>query len=110
MNKPLVSIVMNCFNGEKFLKRALKSIINQRYYNWELIFWDNLSTDQSKNIFLSFDDKRLKYFCSKKFKKLYDARNDALEKCNGKYISFLDVDDCWLEEKLNKQVELLVNH
>ena len=65
MNKPLVSIVMNCFNGEKFLKRALKSIINQRYYNWELIFWDNLSTDQSKNIFLSFDDKRLKYFCSK---------------------------------------------
>ena len=107
MSKPLVSIVMNCFNGEKFLKRALTSIINQKYYNWELIFWDNLSTDQSKNIFLSFDDKRFKYFCSKKFKKLYDARNDALEKCNGKYISFLDVDDCWLEEKLSKQVELL---
>lgn len=107
MNKPLVSIVMNCFNGEKFLKRALKSIINQKYENWELIFWDNLSTDQSKNIFLDFKDKRFKYYCSEKFKRLYDARNDALKKCEGEYISFLDIDDYWYEEKLNKQIQLM---
>ena len=107
MNEPLVSIIMNCFNGEKFLKRALKSIVDQKYSNWELIFWDNLSIDQSKSIFLSFNDKRFKYYCSEKFKKLYNARNDALSKCRGEYICFLDIDDYWYEEKLYKQVQLL---
>ena len=107
MNMPLVSIVMNCYNGEKYLSRALKSIILQKYSNWELIFWDNLSTDQSKKIFLQFNDKRFQYYKSEKFKILYEARNDALNKCKGKYITFLDVDDYWLEEKLSKQVKLL---
>ena len=46
----LVSIVLNCFNGEEFLKAALSSVINQTYENWELIFWDNKSTDKSKII------------------------------------------------------------
>lgn len=107
MNEPLVSIVMNCFNGETFLKRALESVIKQTYSNWELIFWDNLSTDKSKNIFLSINDNRLKYFSSEKFKILYVARNDALTKCNGKYITFLDTDDYWYAEKLMSQVQLL---
>ena len=49
---PLVSIIMNCHNGEKFLK-SLKSIINQTYKNWELIFWDNNSYDNSRKIFKS---------------------------------------------------------
>ena len=49
-NNPLVSIIMNCFNGEKYLKESLTSIINQSYTNWELIFWDNKSTDQSSQI------------------------------------------------------------
>ena len=42
MNRPLVSIIMNCFNGETYLNEALKSILNQTYKNWELIFWDNI--------------------------------------------------------------------
>ena len=48
MNKtqPLVSILMNCFNGEKYLTEAIKSILNQSYKNWELIFWDNISDDR----------------------------------------------------------------
>ena len=49
--QPLVSIIMNCYNGEEYLDESLKSIINQSYQNWELIFWDNLSTDNSKKIF-----------------------------------------------------------
>ena len=48
--KPLISIIMNCFNGERFLDRALNSIIKQKYSNFELIFWDNISTDGSKDI------------------------------------------------------------
>ena len=59
---PLVSIIMNCHNGEKYLKKSLQSIKNQEYKNWELIFWDNKSSDKSKKIFSQFKDKRFKYF------------------------------------------------
>ena len=45
---PLVSVIVNCYNGQKYLKDCLRSIVNQTYKNWELIFWDNFSTDQSK--------------------------------------------------------------
>ena len=62
MNKKLVSIVVNCFNGEKYLKKTLNSIQKQKYENWELIFWDNQSTDKSKAIFESFKEPRFKYF------------------------------------------------
>ena len=63
--KNLVSIIMNCHNGETFLREAIKSVLNQSYKKWELIFWDNNSTDKSAQIFKSFKDKRLKYFFSR---------------------------------------------
>ena len=60
MNKqPLVSIIMNCYNGEKYLAESLESILSQTYQNWELIFWDNLSTDNSKKIFEKYKDNRI---------------------------------------------------
>ena len=62
VENPLVSIIVNCFNGEKYLKRALQSILNQTYKNWEVVFWDNCSSDDSKKIFLEFQDSRFKYF------------------------------------------------
>ena len=55
-DNPLISIIMNCYNGEKYLQEALDSVINQTYKNWELIFWDNQSTDQSAEIFNSYVD------------------------------------------------------
>ena len=69
-DQPLVSIIMNCYNGEKYLNKAIDSIISQTYKNWELIFWDNFSNDKSENIFRKFKDKRLKFFKGKKFVKL----------------------------------------
>ena len=63
----LISIIVNCYNGEKYLKQALESIQKQNYTNWELIFWDNQSTDNSKAIFDSFNESRFKYFYSEKF-------------------------------------------
>jgi len=102
--KSLVSIIMNCYNGEKYLKDSIRSILNQEYKHWELIFWDNKSRDKSKKIFLKFKDKRLKYFCAKKFTNLYTARNLAIRKVKGDIITFLDVDDLWLPKKLLKQV------
>ena len=58
-NNPLVSIIMNCHNGEKYLKNSLQSVIDQTYKNWELIFWDNRSIDNSKEIVESFKENRI---------------------------------------------------
>ena len=81
--EPLVSVIMNCYNGERYLEEAIDSIIDQTYNNWELIFWDNQSTDKSANIFKKYNDKRLKYYYSNKHTLLYEARNFALKKSKG---------------------------
>lgn len=104
---PLISIIMNCFNGEKYLSQSIQSIIDQSYKNWELIFWDNLSNDSSKAILGEFSDCRIKYFKSKKFLTLYQARNEALEKAKGDYVTFLDTDDIWVADKLQIQLNFV---
>ena len=106
-NQPLVSVIMNCHNGEKYLKQSILSVINQTYKNWEIIFWDNKSNDQSAKIVKSFKDKRIKYFKSNKFEKLYRTRNLAIKKSKGKYICFLDTDDLWNKNKLSSQINLI---
>jgi len=100
---------MNCYNGEKFLEDSLKSIVNQTYKNWELIFWDNCSIDNSRIIFKSFFDKRFRYFYSSQFTTLYKARNKAIAKSKGKYISFCDTDDMWIDNKLELQIKKFKN-
>lgn len=108
-NRPLVSIIMNCHNGENYLADALKSIINQTYKNWELVFWDNCSKDKSRIVFKNFSDKRFRYFYSSKYTTLYEARNKALAKTKGEYISFCDTDDMWIKNKLELQVKKFKN-
>ena len=66
--KGLVSIIMNCHNGEKYLKEAIQSVINQEYNNWELIFWNNNSSDNSEKIFKNFKDKKVGLVYSKYIK------------------------------------------
>lgn len=104
--KPLISVIINCFNGQKFLKKTLSSLRKQTYKNWELIFWDNHSTDNSKKIFKTFKDKRFKYFKSKSHSALYDARNKAVKKSKGEFLCFLDCDDWWVSTKLEEQIKL----
>ncbi len=104
-NKGLVSVIMNCHNGATFLKEAIQSILNQKYKRWELIFWDNNSTDNSAKIFKNFKDKRLKYFFRKKKVSLYESRNSAIKKAKGEFIAFLDADDLWLPNKLLLQIK-----
>ena len=106
-NEPLVSIIINCFNGEKYLRKCVESIISQTYKNWEIIFWDNKSSDRSAQIFKSYKDIRLKYYLADNHSSiLYQARNYALDKASGEFIAFLDTDDWWLPTKLNKQIIL----
>lgn len=109
MQNNLVSIIMNCHNGEKYLSEAIKSVINQTHINWELIFWDNCSIDKSSTIVKNFKDHRIKYFKSLNFTNLGEARKLAFEKCTGEYVAFLDSDDIWYKEKLEKQLKYFEN-
>jgi glycosyltransferase involved in cell wall biosynthesis len=108
--QPLISIIMNCYNGEKYLNEALNTVLNQSYTNWEIIFWDNQSVDDSCQIFKSYNDKRFKYFLSNEHTTLGKARNLAVEKASGDWLAFLDSDDEWLFDKLEKQVSSIKNH
>ena len=105
-SKPLVSVIMNCYNGEKYLKESVESVLSQNYKNWELIFWDNKSEDRSATILKSYEDSRIKYFCANKHTLLYEARNEAIKKTSGKFIAFLDTDDFWEKDKLDLQIPL----
>lgn len=97
---------MNCHNGERFLCDAIESVYAQTYRNWEIIFLDNASNDASKEIALSFDSK-IKYYSTKEKITLGEARNLALKKAQGEYICFLDCDDLYFPQKLDRQVNLM---
>ena len=109
LEQPLVSIIINCYNGEKYLSKALDSITLQTYKNWEVVFWDNRSNDKSAEIFKRYknNDNRLKYYLAPKHSNiLYKARNDALKNASANFIAFLDVDDWWLPTKLEQQIPM----
>ena len=102
---PLVSILMNCFNGEKYLRESLESVLSQTYKNWELIFWDNQSTDHSADIFKGYKDTRMKYFLAPKHTNLGGGRAKAYPLLTGEFFAILDTDDLWLPNKLEEQLK-----
>lgn len=102
---PQVSVIMNCLNCSKYLREAIDSVYAQTYKDWEIIFWDNASTDDSAEIAKSYDEK-LSYFRGDQTIPLYAARNMALQHARGQFIAFLDCDDMWLPAKLEKQMGL----
>ena len=101
---PLVSVIMNCHNSDKYLEESINSVLVQTYKNWELIFWDNNSTDHSRKIVETFKDKRIKYFFNNEYTSLGQARNLAIENSTGLFIGFLDCDDLWMPRKLELQI------
>tara|TARA_B110001450_G_scaffold180431_1_gene168573 strand:- start:525 stop:1445 length:921 start_codon:yes stop_codon:yes gene_type:complete len=103
---PLVSVIVNCHNGEQYLKQALDSIYKQDYSNFEIIFWDNQSTDGSRKVTLEYDN-RLKYHLASEHSGLGAARDSAIQEANGEYICFLDVDDLFAEGRLREQVAFM---
>ena len=102
-----VTVIMNVHNGEEFISEAIQSVINQTYKNWELLIWDNLSTDNTFGVISSFQDKRIIYVKSEIFDELYTARNKAIDISNGDLITFLDSDDIWLPNKLEEQSNIM---
>ncbi len=103
--EPLVSVIINCFNGDKFLKQAIDSVYAQTYQNWEIIFWDNCSTDNSAKIAKGYNQK-LRYYKSEQNTNIGIARVEATNRANGKYIAIIDCDDIWLPEKLEQQIKI----
>lgn len=103
---PLVSIIINCYNSEAYLKETIDSVISQTYENWEIIFWDNQSKDRSSEIINSYNDQRIKYFYSETHTSLGCARNMALTKVSGELCKFLDADDVIYPNHLEKIVPL----
>jgi glycosyltransferase involved in cell wall biosynthesis len=99
---PTFSVVMNCLNGERFLREAIESVYNQTFKDWEIIFYDSGSTDNSVAIATSYGT-RVKIFVIDKAVPLGRARQEAIDKARGVFLAFLDVDDVWLPSKLAVQ-------
>lgn len=108
-SQPLVSVVMNCYNSAQYLREAIDSVFAQTYQNWEIVFWDNRSTDASAEIFNGYSDPRLRYCLAPEHSKLGKARNLAVAQAKGDWICFLDCDDVWLPEKLEQQIAIIAS-
>lgn len=100
IEQPLVSIIINCYNSEKFLRETVESVLAQTYTHYEVIFWDNCSIDKTAEIIKSYIDPRFKYYFAEKNTPLGEARNLAMKKVQGKYLCFLDSDDIWVKDFL----------
>lgn len=109
METALVSIITPSFNSEKFIAETIQSVQNQSYQNWEMIIVDDSSTDQTVTIVeqLIKKDSRIRLFQLDKNSGAGIAREKALSIANGDYISFLDADDLWKPQKLEKQLQFL---
>ncbi len=103
---PLVSVIMNVRNGAPTLREAIDSVLAQTFQDWELIVWDDRSTDNSAAIIAGYRDPRIHYYLSPEDVSLGKARADAIHKATGEWIAFLDQDDVWLSHKLERQLAL----
>ena len=103
----LISIILPTFNHAKFLKKAIESVINQSYINWELIIIDNNSTDETFEIVSSYSDRRIIYSKIHNNGVIAASRNHGIRLSNGSWIAFLDSDDWWTKNKLSRSVEYI---
>ena len=110
LEQPLVSIIINCYNGEKYLADSLKSVIKQKHKNWELIFWDNLSIDSSAEIFNKYNDKRLKYVNTGKRVSMRANFEFALKASSGDYVIFFGDDDGIIPDQFKHLRYILEEH
>ena len=105
----LVSIITPCFNSEKYVSQTIQSVLSQTYQNWEMLLVDDCSNDETFAILSKFvsQDARIKAFKLEKNAGAGVARNYAIQHAQGNYIAFLDADDLWKPEKLEKQLHFM---
>ena len=104
----LVSIIMPSYNTANYIEASIESVRHQTYENWELIIVDDCSTDNTDEVVRPFlTDGRIRYLKNEQNSGAAISRNRALREAKGKWIAFLDSDDLWLPEKLEKQVSFM---
>ena len=106
--RPKISVIIPTYNRRLSIEVAIKSVLSQSYKEFELIIIDDGSTDKTKELIEFIDDRRIQYFYQENQGSSV-ARNLGVEKSEGDFIAFLDSDDCWLEDKLEKQFSFLKN-
>ena len=108
---PLVSIITPCYNADKYIESTIKSVLSQTYKNWEMLIVEDASTDKSLEVISEYvqEDHRIKLIQNSSNIGAASSRNKAIEYANGKYIAFLDNDDIWFSDKLEKQIALMEN-
>jgi len=106
---PLVSIVTPSYNSENYIADTIESVLNQTYTNFEMIIVDDISSDNTIKIVKKYQkkDKRIKLICLEEKGGASIARNRAIKEAKGKYIAFLDSDDLWKKDKLEKQIKFM---
>ena len=97
---PIVSIVIPTYNHAKFIGKALESVIDQTYKNWEAIVIDNNSTDDTDKVINQYNDPRIKYLKINNDGVIAKSRNQGIREAKGEWIAFLDSDDWWTKDKL----------
>lgn len=102
-----VSVIIPTYNRAHMITQAIDSVLNQAFKDFELIVVDNYSSDNTESVVKSYNDKRIRYFKNQNNGLIGISRNYGIQKSRGEYVSFLDDDDLWLPEKLEKQVGLL---
>jgi glycosyltransferase involved in cell wall biosynthesis len=100
---------MNAHNSEEFVRESIQSVVDQSWTNWELILWDNASQDSTHDILMAFNDKRMKYFATPVKVSLYESRVNAVRASEGALVAFLDCDDIWVPEKLQRQAAVFAD-
>lgn len=105
----LVSVITPVYNSERFIAETIKSVMAQTYKNWEMIIVDDCSNDNTASVISQFEDQRIKYYKLDHNSGAAVARNVAIEKAKGRYIAFLDADDMWKPDKLDKQITFMKN-
>lgn len=105
----LVSIITPCYNSSKFIEECIESVLSQSYLEWEMIIVDDCSLDNSRELITQFakEDSRINPIFLDVNIGAAEARNIAINKSKGKYIAFLDSDDLWKNNKLEKQLSFM---
>lgn len=103
----LVSVIMPSYNTAPYIKETIQSVLDQTYTNWELIIVDDCSTDNTEEVLATINDSRIRYFKNEKNSGAVVSRNKALREAKGQWIAFLDSDDLWMPEKLEKQINFM---
>lgn len=106
----LVSVIMPSYNTEAFILEAVKSVLRQTYKNWELLIVDDCSKDHTEDMIRSLKDSRIVFIRNRKNCGAALSRNKALSMAKGRWIAFLDSDDIWHPDKLEKQIAFMEEH